>query len=129
MYEEATAKSLSTPDTSYVALGELSRGSVDVFPAKSQRDQFVTVLVVPEKQLDNFDLTIKDATGRVIAKSNSSSYIDWVQLQAPKGGRMSIEVSLAASGHFLSKTYRLYVVGSGSKFNGTDIRGEHQLAL
>jgi hypothetical protein len=87
------------------------------------------VLVVPEKQLDNFDVTIKDSTGRVIAQSKSSSYIDWIQLQAPKGGAMKIEVSLAASGHFLSKTYRLYVVGSGSKFNATDIRGAHQLAL
>jgi hypothetical protein len=128
MYDEDTARSVS-PDTSFVALGEVPRGSVDVFPAKSLRDQFVTVLVVPEKQLDNFDLTIKDATGRVIAQSKSSSYIDWIQLQAPKGGSMKIEVSLAASGHFLSKTYRLYVVGSGSKFNATDIRGAHQLSL
>jgi hypothetical protein len=87
------------------------------------------VLVVPEKQLDNFDLAIKDASGRVIAESHSSGYIDWIQLQAPKGGKMSIEVSLAASGHFLSKTYRLYVVGSGSRFDATDIRGEHQLSL
>jgi hypothetical protein len=65
----------------------------------------------------------------VIAESHSSGYIDWIQLQAPKGGKMSIEVSLAASGHFLSKTYRLYVVGSGSKFTGTDIHGAHQLSL
>ena len=128
LYDEATAKSVA-PDTSFVALGELSRGDVDVVPAKSLRAQFVTVLVVPEKQLDNFDLTIKDSTGRVIAQSRSSGYIDWIQLQAPKGGRMNIEVSLAASGHIFSKTYRLYVVGSGSRFNATDIRGDHQLAL
>jgi len=42
---------------------------------------------------------------------------------------MTVEVSLAASGHFLSKTYRLYVVGSGAKFYQTDIRGDHQVQL
>jgi hypothetical protein len=128
MYDEDTARTVA-PDTSFVALGELPRGGVDQFPAKSLRDQFVTVLVVPEKQLDDFDLVIKDATGRVIAQSSSASYIDWIQLQAPRGGRMTIEVSLAASGHWLGKTYRLYVIGAGSRFNATDITGDHQLAL
>lgn len=127
MYDEATAKAVP-PDTSFVALGEI-RGQSDTYPAKSQRDQWVTVLVVPEKQLDNFDLTIRDSAGRVLATSNSRSYIDWIELQAPAGGRMSIEVSLASSGHFLSKTYRLYVVGSGSRFFETDIRGAHQQTL
>lgn len=129
MYDEETARSVP-PDTSFVALGELSRGGpADVIPAKSQRDQVVTVLVVPEKQLDDFDLTIKDDAGRVLASSRSSRYLDWVQLQAPRGGRMTIEVSLAGSGHFLSKTYRLYVVGSGSRFQDTELGGDHQLAL
>lgn len=129
LYDEPTAKSITTPDTSFVATGEAPRGEVDVYPAKSQRAQFVTVLLVPEKQLDNFDLTIKDGAGRVIATSTSSGYIDWIQLYAPKGGSMKIEVSLAASGHFLSKTYRLYVVGAGSRFASTDITGAHQLSL
>jgi hypothetical protein len=42
---------------------------------------------------------------------------------------MNVDVTLAASGHFLAKTYRLYVVGSGAKFDATDIRGKHQLPL
>lgn len=128
MYDEATAKAVP-PDTSFVALGASSFGSVDVFPAKSLRDQVVTVLVVPEKQLDNFDVVIRDAAGSVLASSTSRGYIDWIQLQAPAGGRMTLEVSLAASGHWLSKTYRVYVVGSGSRFYDTDIRGDHQLSL
>ena len=81
------------------------------------------------KQLDNFDITVKSSEGRVLATSHSDNYIDWIQLQAPKGGRMTVEVSLSASGHFLSKTYRLYVVGSGEKFSQTDIRGDHQVQL
>ena len=86
-------------------------------------------MVVPEKHLDNFDITIKSPEGRVLATSHSSCYIDWVQVQAPRGGRMTVEVSLAASGHVLAKTYRLYVVGSGENFSQTDIRGDHQLPL
>jgi hypothetical protein len=129
MYDEDTAKSLTTPDTSYMATGEIASDEVDVYPAKSQRGQYVTVLVVPEKSLDDYDLTIKDSTGRVLAQSNSHSYIDWVQLPAPRGGRMSIEVSLAGSAQFLSKTYRLYVVGSTSRFTKTDISGDHQQPL
>ena len=42
---------------------------------------------------------------------------------------MTVEVSLAASGHIFSKTYRLYVVGAGENFSQTDIRGDHQLPL
>jgi hypothetical protein len=129
MYDEATAKSYAPNDTSFVALGELPRGSVDRFDIKSRHDQFVTIVVVPEKQLDNFDITIRSPEGQVLATSRTSSYIDWVQLQAPRGGRMTVDVSLAASGHFLSKTYRLYVVGSGENFSQTDIRGRHQRSL
>ena len=40
---------------------------------------------------------------------------------------MNIDVDLVSSGHFFSKTYRLYVVGSGARFHETDIRGDHQL--
>ena len=129
MYDEATAKSYAPNDTSFVALGELPRGASDSYDIKSRHDQFVTIMVVPEKQLDNFDITIKSPEGRVLATSRGSSYIDWVQLQAPRGGRMTVEVSLAASGHVFSKTYRLYVVGAGEKFSQTDIRGDHQRAL
>jgi len=129
MYDEATATAMHPNDTSFLALGTLERGAVDKYDIKSRHDQFVTILVVPEKQLDNFDITIKTPEGRELATSHSSSYIDWVQLQAPRGGRMTVEVSLAASGHLLSKTYRLYVVGSGAKFSQTDIRGDHQLPL
>lgn len=126
MYDEDTAESLTTPDTSYMATGEIASDEVDVYPAKSLHAQFVTVLVVPEKSLDDYDLVVKDTSGHVLASSTSHSYIDWVQLPAPRGGRMSIEVSLAASGQFLSKTYRLYVIGSTGRFTKTDIAGDHQ---
>jgi hypothetical protein len=126
MYDEATAKAMKPNDTSFVVAGEIADSETDVYEAKSMRDQFVTVLVVPEKQLDDFDLEIDSSDGRKLAASHSSGYIDWIQLQAPRGGRMKIKVSLAASGHFLSKTYRLYVVGSGSHFASTDITGAHQ---
>jgi len=128
-YDEDTARSISTPDASYMALGEIRGSEVDIYPAKSLRAQFVTVLVVPEKSLDDYDLVIKDSSGRVIGQSTSHSYIDWVQLPAPRGGRMSIEVSLAGSAQFFSKTYRLYVVGSTGRFTSTDIRGDHQQHL
>jgi hypothetical protein len=129
MYDEATARSYAPNDTSFVALGEVPRGSADHFDIKSRHDQFVTIMVVPEKQLDTFDITIKSPEGRVLATSHSDSYINWIQVQAPRGGRMTVDVSLAASGHFLSKTYRLYVVGAGESFSQTDIRGDHQLPL
>jgi hypothetical protein len=50
---------------------------------------------------------------RALATSTPSNYIDLVQLQAPRGGRPTIDVSPAASGHFLGNTYRRYVAGSG----------------
>lgn len=129
MYDEATATSYAPNDTSFVSLGEIDGGDADRYDIKSRHDQFVTIVVVPEKQLDNFDLTIATPEGRVLATSHSSSFVDWIQVQAPRGGRMTVEVSLAASGHFLANTYRLYVVGAGAKFSETDIRGDHQRPL
>src|SRR5262245_42571465 len=51
MYDEDTAKSDAPNDTSFVALGEAPRGETDSYEIKSRYDQFVTILVVPEKQL------------------------------------------------------------------------------
>jgi hypothetical protein len=81
---------------------------------------------VPEKQLDDFDLEIRDHSNRLVARSRSRRYVDWIQLRVPAGTELVAVVNLASSRHSLAKTYRLYVVGGTRYLRTTDIRGDHQ---
>jgi hypothetical protein len=125
-YDETFAKQMTDNDTSFMVQGNAHVGEVDLFPFTSDSKQLVTVLVVPEAQLDDFDLVISDDKGEVVAQANSASLVDWVQLRVPAGEQLTAHVELYSSFHWLSKRYRLYVVGSTAALSDTDITGPHQ---
>lgn len=125
-YTESHAKSMTDNDTSFMVEGEIYPLSEnDTYTFTSNESQFVTILVTPEKEYDDFDLEILDSNDNVIATSNRADYIDWVQIQVPAGTTLKARVTLHSTGHFLSKTYRLFVVGSTQYINTTDISGNH----
>jgi hypothetical protein len=130
-------------DTSFMVVGALdSTSQVDAYPFASHADQFVTIAVVPENSLSDFDLEITDASGAPIARSDSDGaqqlgvfftpfnvghYIDFVQLEVAAGQALTARVT-ARTVDRVFPTYRLIVVGSGAAFVDTDITGAHQTA-
>jgi hypothetical protein len=130
MYSEARAKALKDNDTSFLVLGDT--GYEDQFEFTSPERQHITIVVVPEAQLDVFSLklTTNEEHSEIVDEisSNSSSLINWIQTDVAAGQKIKATVRLKASYHFWPrKGYRLIVVGSGYRFNKTDIRGPHQL--
>ena len=99
MYDEATAKAMQPNDTSFVALGEIEGDEVDSYDAKSMADQFVTIALVPEKQLDDFDLTVKSSDGRVLATSRSHCVGDQVNSDRTVNLRWRCATSMIFSRH------------------------------
>lgn len=112
-------------DTSFMTRDALlSRKSPHVYRVRSAVDQIVTVLVVPEKELDDFDLAVAADDTRIVANTGYAT-MDWIQMQVPAGTELEIAVRLYWTGHFLSSSYRLIVVGSGTALGATNVSGEH----
>lgn len=112
-------------DTSFMTRGVLnSRKETDVYRVRSAVDQLVTVLIVPEKELDDFDIAVETPGARIVANTGYAT-MDWVQLEVPAGAELEIAVRMYWSGHYLSSSYRLIVVGSGAALNATNISGDH----
>ncbi len=117
IYDAPVAKQLKDNDTSFMVTGLMSSSKeTESFQFHSQSDQSVTVIVVPEKSLDAFSLTLTDSNGKVLARSASFFLVNWIQTQVKRGERLNADVELLASGHFLRKNFRLIVVGSGPGF-------------
>jgi hypothetical protein len=133
-YTEKHAKEMADNDTSFMVEGQLDKPhDADTFAFHSRVDQYVTVLVLPEKgsvvpnaksagtdsvaalaqHLDNFDLELLDSKGKVIARSNIRDGSDWLQLKVPAGADLRARVTLKGSPHDDVKPYRLFVVGTG----------------
>ena len=127
-YPGDTASQLDDNDTSFLAEGALDgQAEVDRYPLTSREAQYVTFTLVPEKQLDDFDLEVVDARGERIARSDSRGLIDFVQLRARAGERLEVRVSRRAHAHVLRATYRLVVVGSTRHVPLSTLAGPHQL--
>lgn len=125
-YRESFAKTFADHDTSFMVEGVLLPSSeTDTFKFTSRYDQFVTIAVVPVFSLDDFDLRVKFGKNSIVSASHD--YIDWIQVFVKADTKMSVSVSLASSGHFLSKDYRLFVVGSTPWIDASDVTGDHQI--
>ncbi len=112
-------------DTSFMTRGALfSRRTPHVYTVRSAVDQLVTILVVPEKELDDFDIAVEAPGARIVANTGYAT-MDWIQLEVPAGTELEIAVRLYWSGHYLSSSYRLIVVGSGAALGATNISGDH----
>ncbi len=128
-YTESYAKSKTDNDTSFMVEGYISYPytETDTYEFESGSAQFVTIAVVGEYTLDDFDLTITDEYGTEIATSNTYDFTDWVQLEVPANTTLKAEVTLYSTYHIYTKDYRLFVTGSSEYISTTDITGDHQI--
>lgn len=145
-YTEAVAKAMTDNDTSFMVIGSLgSSTETDLYAFTSPVAQYVTITVVPENALSDFDVELLDGSNRVIAASrsdgrqflspfwpftpyNSGNYIDFIQLPVTAKTKLKARVS-ARSVYSPFPTYRLIVVGSTAYVPASDIKGAHQLPL
>lgn len=127
IYSESVAKKMSDNDTSFLVLAQIQGVEVDSYSFTSASSQWVTVVVVPEKQLDHFSVALKNSKGELIAKAQSLLFINWIQMEVKAGETFHAEVELLQSRQIFTKDYRLIVVGSSPYFQSTDIHGPHQL--
>lgn len=113
-YSKEQAAKLKNNDTSFMVHGAADRsGGADSFSFQAKSAQNVTVLLVPEHQLDSFGLTLRDASGKVLYDSKSMSAVPWAQLQVPAGTQLSAQIKLNGSSQFLlPPSYRLIVTGA-----------------
>lgn len=130
-YTEAQAKKMKDNDTSFMVDGKIgAKGESDDFHFTSRTNQYVTVLVLPTegqahgarstgnsatdlgKQLDDFQLSITDDSGKQIGASRLQDGPNWVQLKVPKGAQLNAHVTLNGDAHGAAP-YRLVVVGTG----------------
>ncbi|MFL0809686.1 MAG: hypothetical protein K6L76_04670 [Agarilytica sp.] len=130
-YPESYAETSTDNDTSFMVEGWVSYPytETDSFEFTSGDNNYLTIVLTPVYSLDDFDLVIKDELGNVVATSNTYDYIDFVQLNnIAAGTKLTAEVTLYSSYHYLTKDYRLFVVGS-TEYVDTDtpITGSHQL--
>lgn len=130
-YSEEYAASSENNDTSFMLEGYVAWPYIetDTFEFISGSEQSVTIVLSPVFSLDDFDLVISDASGQVIAVSNTYNYIDFIQLNnIAAGTKLTAKVSLYSSYHSLFKGYRLFVTGSGEYVSSAvPISGDHQV--
>lgn len=121
-YADSFAKKMKDNDSSFMVIGS---GNLNEYSFSSFSEQIISVLVVPEKQLDDFDLELLDGNKKIVARSNTPNYIDFIQLRVAKNSKWTARIKLKASYHFLSKTFRLFVIGSGSELMASNVAGPH----
>jgi len=126
-YPADSAALMTDNDTSCMIEGAIdTRDEADAFKLASAEAQVVTFVLLPEKQLDDFDLAIHDGQGKLVATSDSRGLIDFVQLQARAGERFEARVTRRSHAHVLRADYRLVVTGAGAHLPEPTIRGPHQ---
>lgn len=125
-YREDFAKKMQDNDTSFMVRGYISGREEDAFSFTSREEQLVSVVVVPEKELDDFDFEILDRDDKVICASSQGSSVDWAELRVPAGQKLKVKVKLHGSAHWLSKDYRLIVTGSTESLKEPGVTGAHQ---
>lgn len=127
-YPGDTASQLDDNDTSFMAEGAIDgRDEADRYPMTSAEAQYVTLVVVPEKRLDDFDLEVLDGRGKRLARSDSRGLVDFVQLRAGAGEKLEARVTRRGHLQPLRASYRLVVVGSTRHLPASTIQGPHQL--
>lgn len=121
-YAQNFASQMPDNDTSFMVEGSLGYNASNSYTINSSQDQIVTVLAVPDTTImsDIIYVGVYTTSGKLIALSNSNSYINYVEFTAPKG---SYVVKITKSALSLSSAYRLYVTGSYTYLNQYYIHG------
>ena len=108
-------------DTSFVTLGSLKDNYSDDYMIHSDKNEIVTIVVVPKYMFNNFDIELHNSKGKLIAKSDSHKYINFIQFLSPKDNNYIIKVTSPDK----SDKYALYVTGSTEYLNKYNASGDH----
>jgi hypothetical protein len=121
-YENKYAMEKKDLDTSFVTKGYLYDNNLDdEYMINNDQKQIITVLVVPTNLYNHFDISLYNSKDKLIAKSNSIEYINFIQFTAPKNTSYILKVSSQDK----SNEYMLYVTGSTEYLNEYNISGDH----
>lgn len=97
----------------------------ETFQITNQVSQLVSFLVIPDSARSssgaadsgrlNFNLTVKDESGRILLSSNEKELVNFVQIKVPAGAKLQVEVSRqkieTGRGTAGRASFRLMVVG------------------
>jgi hypothetical protein len=95
-YQPDYARALTDNDCSWMthSAGLVLMGDTEQYAFTSTEEQYVTILVVPQYQLDDFDLQVTIDGAQVIASANpGSSFVDWIQVKVRAGARLVARTS------------------------------------
>jgi len=139
-YTKERAAEMTNNDTSFMVTAALDHvDASDTYGFVSQADQYVTVVLVPENGLSDFDFEILARDGSTVVRSDveghqetsalglftEGTFIDFAQFRARRGARLTARV-WARQVAPKTPRYRLIVVGSTAYLPAPDIRGPHQ---
>ena len=121
-YSATFARQMPDNDTSFMVETIAGLSDTYAFSSHAQGNQLVTITVVPDASVDNFDLDILAGDGSLIATSSSTLYTDFVQLQVIPGQQLMARVRNRCFLGLTVGAYRLIVVGSTPAF-GRNLSG------
>jgi len=129
-YTENHAKQLSKYgklDTSFMISGDLvDYNKIDEFVFTSlDYPQYVTMLIVPQYTLDNFNLTLETSDHKFKVYADTTTFSNWIQVYVAEPTSFRVKISLAFTAQFLTHPYRLLVVGSTSYIPASNIKGPY----
>jgi hypothetical protein len=95
-YQPDYARALTDNDCSWMthSAGLILISDTEQYAFTSAEEQYVTILVVPQYQLDDFDLQVTIDGAQVITSANpGSSFVDWIQVKVRAGARLVARTS------------------------------------
>lgn len=121
LYEAEYSSDKKDLDPSFVTLGSLKDKYSDDYMIHNDENQIITILVVPNYIYDHFNIELYSSNGKLIAKSDSHKYINFIQFLAPEDTDYTIKITSSDR----SDKYALYVTGSTKYLNKYNISGDH----
>ena len=105
-------------DAFFAVQGNVTRKEPSLrIPFTNSRDQWVSLLLIGDYSLDNFELSLYGkGKSEPIAKTSHYAVNNFIVIKAPKDTDFEVEVKLKGSGHILrEKDFRLFVTGSSER--------------
>jgi hypothetical protein len=98
LYRESDAAQVKKQDTSWIVDGRIEAGDPDgdTFRFHAKKGQLLTLAVVPERLGDTFAVDLYDRSGRLVARSDSDRFVNFIQMRAPKGGELFAKITVKA---------------------------------
>lgn len=125
IYTNNSDNHLISKDSFFARLGEVTRADpTDQITFTSNRSQWLSILLIADYTLDNFELTLRPkGKDTVIATTSNRSLSNFIVIKVPAGTEFDIDVKLKSSGHILpKKSYRLFVNGSTERAKSVPAR-------